>query len=313
MGHYLVTGGTGFIGTRLVKELTAAGHRVTIFSRHPARHRARFSDAVSLVDSLGSIHSSEHFDGIVNLAGAGIADKRWTAERKRVLIDSHAGVTRDVVGLAARLETRPAVMVSGSAVGWYGAQGDRVLDEQAEPADPGEDFGHELCRRWEDAAQPVREHGLRLCIVRLGPVLEKHGGMLGRLLPPFRMGLGGRLGDGRQIISWVHLQDVVRAIQFLLASSGASGVYNLTAPLPVSNRVFSRELARALRRPAVLPLPGPVIRAVFGEMGDSLLLQGQKVIPVHLNREGFVFNFERIDEAFAAIFDRPLPHHEPLP
>lgn len=298
MAHYLLTGGTGFIGTALVNDLVADGHTAAVFTRNPDRHRARFPAQVSLVDSLAAIPREVRFDGVVNLAGAGIADKRWSEKRKRELIDSHAGVTRELVRLIGTLETRPAVMVSGSAVGWYGSHGDEPLDEQGTPH---EEFSHELCRAWEEAAEGVRDHGVRLCIVRLGPVLEKHGGMLQRLLPPFRLGLGGRLGDGRQYLSWVHLRDVVRGIRFLLDNPTTQGVYNLTAPVPVSNREFTRELARVLRRPALLPLPAPVIRAAFGEMGEALLLHGQNVLPMRLNRAGFIFDHERIEEALVHI------------
>lgn len=299
MAHYLITGGTGFIGTALVCDLVADGHTAVVLTRRPDKHRPRFPSQVSLIDSLAAVPAEVTFDGIVNLAGEGIADKRWSEARKRELIDSHAGVTREVVKLVARLKSKPAVMVSGSAVGWYGAQGDKPLDEKSPPV---EEFSHELCREWEEAARGAEELGVRLCIVRLGPVLEKHGGMLKRLLPPFRLGLGGPIGDGSQVISWIHRSDVLRGIRFLLDTPATRGVYNLTAPVPATNREFARELGRALHRPAFLPLPAFVVRAAFGEMGESLLLRGQRVLPLRLNRAGFLFDYERIEDAFSRIF-----------
>lgn len=298
MGKYLVTGGTGFIGTALSTALTAEGHEQMILTRRPEKHRGRFPATVSLIDSLELIPAEEKIDGIINLAGEGIADRRWSEKRKQVLFQSRIGVTEQVVTLVDRLETKPAVMISGSAVGYYGAQEDAELTEESQPSP---EFTHELCREWESSAEPVTSAGVRLCLLRLGLVLGRGGGLLKRLLPPFYLGLGGRIGDGSQMMSWIHLQDVVGTILFLLENTGARGVYNLSAPNPVSNAEFTRQLARTLRRPAVFPMPAFVVRTVFGEMGDRLLLHGQKVVPLRLNRAGYIFKFETLEEALQDI------------
>lgn len=295
MANYLVTGGTGFIGGALVPALLDDGHTLTIFTRRPRRHAD--TDKLRYIDSFDAIADHEVFDVVINLGGEGIGDKRWSPQRKRELFDSRVELTRDLVACLTRLQHKPAVMINGSAIGWYGASDDRPLDENASYHD---EFTHSLCRAWENAAGLVTKLGVRLCIVRQGVVLGRGGGALKRMLPPFYIGLGGPLGSGEQMMSWVHMTDLLKAYRFLIDNAGLSGVFNLTAPNAVTNRDFARAIGRALRRPAVVPVPGFVLKVVFGEMADRLLLHGQRVIPRRLQDNGFAFDFPDID---AALFD----------
>lgn len=293
----LITGGTGFIGARLADELQEEDHEITVLVRDYARARLILGSRPELLRSLDEVDQDRRFDAIINLAGAGIADKRWTRARKRLLLSSRLQTTRALVQLCQRLRQRPQVLLSASAVGFYGAQGAQPLTETSPVHD---EFSHQLCKRWEEEARKAETLGMRVCILRLGVVLGPGGGMLGRLLPMFRLALGGRLGDGEQMLSWVHRADVINAMRFLLASETGSGVFNVTAPEAVTNRVFTRELAAAVNRPAVLPLPAPLVQLMFGEMGDRLLLHGQNVKPARLQAQGFEFRYPDLQAALAA-------------
>lgn len=293
----LITGGTGFIGSRLIDELQAEGHELAVLVRDYARARLILGTGPELVRSLDEIDQDREFGAIINLAGAGIADKRWTRARKRLLLSSRLQATKGLVQLCQRLRQPPAVLLSASAVGFYGAHGTQALTETSPVHD---EFSHELCNRWEEEARKVESLGIRVCIMRLGVVLGAGGGMLGRLVPIFRLGLGGRIGDGEQMLSWVHRADVIGVMRFLLASEGESGVFNVTAPNAANNREFTRELAAAVRRPALLPMPAPMVQLMFGEMGDRLLLHGQNVKPARLQALGFEFKYPDLRSALAA-------------
>ncbi|HDZ09281.1 TIGR01777 family oxidoreductase [Pseudohongiella sp.] len=293
----LITGGTGFIGSRLLDELQTAGHELTVLVRDYARARLILGTGPELVRSLDELAQDRQFGAIINLAGAGIADKRWTRARKRLLLSSRLQTTKALVQLCQRLQQPPAVLISASAVGFYGAHGTEALTETAPVHD---EFSHELCKRWEEEARKAESLGIRVCILRLGIVLGSGGGMLGRLVPMFKLGLGGRIGDGEQMMSWVHRADVISAMRFLLTSETESGVFNVTAPNAVNNRGFTRELAAAVRRPAVLPLPAPMVQLMFGEMGDRLLLHGQNVKPARLQALGFEFKYPDLGSALSA-------------
>jgi len=301
MARFLVTGGTGFIGSQLVRGLVSAGHTVVVLTRNPARHKARYGDQVRYIAEFDAIANDTHFTAVINLAGEGIGDKRWSRLRKQALRDSRVKLTGRLIQLLERLETRPAVMISGSAVGWYGAHDDAPLTETS-AFNP--EFTHDLCQAWEDEAARAKVLGIRLCIVRLGIVLGRNGGVLKRLLPPFRFGLGGRMGTGRQVMSWLHLDDVLKAINFLVNRTDLDGVFNFTAPRAVSNADFTRGIGLAISRPTLLPLPGFMVRLLFGEMGDRLLLQGQNVVPARLQAAGFIFDYPVVEEAFADILIR---------
>ncbi len=298
MADFLVTGGTGFIGSELVRLLVSAGHSAVVLTRDFARHQGKYGDQVRYVADFDNITNNTYFTAVINLAGEGISDKRWSNPRKQALLDSRVGLTGKLVKLLARLDTRPEVVISGSAVGWYGAQDTKVLTETSAFTP---EFTHELCQAWEAEAGKVMALDIRLCIVRLGVVLGKNGGVLKRLLPPFRFGLGGRIGNGRQVMSWIHLDDVLKAINFLVNRTDLDGVFNLTAPQAVSNSDFARGIGLAISRPTLLPLPGFIVKILFGEMGDRLLLQGQNVVPARLQEAGFIFDYPVLEEAFADI------------
>jgi uncharacterized protein len=293
----LVTGATGFIGSRLVEALTAAGHRTIVLARDPAK-AARLPAPFWLVTQLDQIASDTAIDAIVNLAGEPIDGGVWTAARRRRIFASRLRMTRNVVRLIARLDRKPAVLVSGSAVGWYGLWQDESLTE----FDGGKScFTHRLCEAWERAAVPAERHGVRTVRLRIGPVLGTDGGLLARLLTPFEFGLGGRIGHGRQWMSWIERDDLVRLIAHVIATPSLSGPLNATAPLPVNNREFTRELAYALRRPAWLPIPATLLHGLAGVLADELLIGGQRVLPDKAEMSGFTFRHPTLRHALATM------------
>ena len=294
--HVLITGGSGFIGRALARELLAQGHRVTVVSRHPGDARHVLPDAVGLVDDFARAPADA--DAVVNLAGENLGQQRWNAARKREFVASRAGTTRRLVEWMSVLPRKPAVLVSGSAVGYYGARGDEPL---AEDAPAGSEYQSELCRTWEAEAQRAEALGVRVCRIRIGIVLGPDGGALAPMKLPFQLGLGGYLGSGQQWMSWIHRADLVSLILWLLAGPAQAGAYNATAPQPARNRDFARALAASLHRPAVLPMPAPVVNLLVGEMAH-LLLTGQKVLPARALAEGFRFRFPELDGALQEIW-----------
>ena len=267
MANFLITGGTGFIGKKLVAQLVNAGHEAVVVTRRPEKHGGSFAEKIRYIGSFSAIDNSTCFDAVINLGGEGIADKRWSAKRKQQLLASRIGLTNHLVKCLARLEKRPEVMISASAVGWYGAHDETPLTEDSACH---QEFSHELCEAWEKEAAAVGDLGIRLCIIRLGIVLGKNGGVLKRMLPPFYFGLGGRIGSGKQYMSWVHVNDVIRAVDYLVDENSLSGVFNLTAPGTVSNTQFTQAIGKVISRPTLFPLPAFVVKTVFGEMGESV-------------------------------------------
>lgn len=296
--NILITGGTGFIGTVLVQHLLERGDTVTVFTRSP-HHQ---DDAgLRYVRALDDISSSTYFDAIINLAGESIAEGRWSEARKRKLVDSRVGTTDALLALAERLERPPSVLVSASAIGYYGPQDNTALGEEA---DTVECFSHQLCVAWEAAARRFEALGTRVCIIRLGVVLDRDGGAFAQLDKSVQFGVATWLGSGQQWLSWVHRDDVIKAIQFLLDNNAQSGEFNLTAPEPVTNRGFSEALAAHRKTLLGLPVPGFVMRAVLGELADELLLTGQRVIPERLQAAGFEFRYRTVDQALSALLAR---------
>ncbi len=293
----LLTGGTGFIGRALVQTFLQAGYRVTVFTRYPASRRRRMPPEVQLApwkpDPEALRPWLEQADAVVNLVGANIAAGRWTQKRKAELYNSRVQAGRVLSQAWEKASPRPRVLLQMSAVGYYGNRGEEILTEESPP---GTDFLARLCVDWEAATQPVEALGTRRVVMRTGIVLGRGGGALPLMALPVRLGLGGPLGDGRHYMPWIHLQDVVGAMRFFLEREETQGVYNLTAPHPVTNEEFVRTLARVLRRPAFFRVPAWVLRLVLGELAEALLAS-QRAIPARLLRAGYAFSFQHLEPA----------------
>jgi uncharacterized protein (TIGR01777 family) len=288
----VIAGGSGFIGEAVVRHLVSQGHDVAVLTRNPrgvAMGRALRWDAKTQGPWSSDVAAA---DVVINLAGENIGE-RWTNRRKVRLVESRIGATRALVAAMATSPERRRTFISASAVGFYGPRGDEILDEGAHR---GEGFLADLAARWEEearAAQPIA----RLAILRFGVVLGSGGGALAKMLLPFKLGAGGRIGSGRQWLSWVALDDVVHAIAWVITEEKVSGIFNITAPNPVTNRDFTRALGRALHRPAIVPIPALAMKVLFGQMAEETLLQGQRVIPSRAVAEGFRFVHETVGSA----------------
>jgi uncharacterized protein (TIGR01777 family) len=295
----LLTGGTGLIGRALCHYWRARGHDLWVYSRRPQQVPALCGSGVQGLGDLNEL-GNQPLDAVINLAGAPIADRPWTQARRTELRDSRIALTEHLLAWLALHKQRPQVLISGSAVGWYGDTGEQRVTEQTQSADQG--FAARLCGAWEDAARHAETLGIRVVRVRTAPVLATEGGMLPRLLPIFRLGLGGPMGSGRQWMPWIHLQDQIALIDFLLCHPDAQGPYNACSPQPVRNREFAQALGRVLHRPAVLPVPAMALR-LLGEM-SGLLLGGQQAVPERLQAAGFTFRFNDLDAALADLLGR---------
>jgi len=293
--HVLVTGGTGFIGRALCQQLLRAGHEPCVLTRSPAEAAAKLPG----VRLIGQLEEAGPMEAVVNLAGEPLADARWTTQRKQAFRDSRIGTTQRLLHWIETQPLRPRVLVSGSAIGYYGPRDDAPLNEEA-PA--GSDFAAQLCRDWEAEALRAQALGLRVCTVRIGVVLGGDGGALAKMLPPFKLGVGGPMGDGAQWMSWVHRQDLVRLILWLLEHEHAQGAYNATAPTPLRNRDFAHTLGKVLHRPAVLTTPAMALKLMFGEM-STLLLTGQRVVPVRAQAGGFVFEHPGLEATLRDVLE----------
>lgn len=285
----LITGGTGFIGTSLIDFLKSKEHEIILLTRYPNKARKD----VTVISQLCQIKYYDKIDGIINLAGAPI-DRRWSVQYKQELISSRVIFTEKLIKFIENLDTKPQFLISASAIGYYGSQNSQKITENSNPK---EEFTHELCKNWENQALKAKNFGVRVCIVRLGVVLGKNGGALLKMLPAFKLGLGGKLGLGSQMFSWVHKKDVIKAIDFLINNNQLSGAYNLTAPNAVSNLNFTKTLGKILNRPTMFSIPAKFIQFLFGEMGQTLLLNGQNVYPEKLLEAGFEFEYPTLDSA----------------
>lgn len=302
--HILIAGGSGFLGSALSDALIAEGHDVTILTRQSAARAAgsRISRVTWTPDgTVGAWTTAvDGADAVVNLAGESIAAKRWSAEQKQKLRDSRLLATRSLTAAIRQAARPPAVFVSGSAVGYYGDRGDETLTETSPP---GTDFLAALAKDWEAAANEVNQI-TRVALVRTGIVLDAKDGALPKMLPPFKMFVGGPLGSGTQYMPWIHRDDWVRMVTWMLATDGARGPLNATSPAPVTNAEFSKALGNALNRPSLLPAPAFALRIMLGEMADALLLSGQRALPVRATDLGFSFRYSNIDEALVSVLNR---------
>ncbi len=318
----LITGATGFVGRPLVHRLLERGHEVVVLSRDasramtslPVRCECRTWDPESGRISAGAVQGC---NAIVHLAGEGVADKSWSPERKKEILDSRVQSTRALLSALRALppSSRPQALVAASAIGFYGDRGDEELDETSLA---GAGFLADVCKAWETESRGAEELGLRTAIVRIGIVLGKDGGALSKMLPPFQLGVGGRLGDGKAWMSWIHIQDLVDLFVHAVENQEINGVVNGVAPQPLTNAAFTKSLGRALHRPTLLPVPRLALQAVLGEMA-SLLFASQRVFPRMAQRSSFQFRYADIDQALASLVDgeheilaeqwvrRPLP------
>jgi uncharacterized protein (TIGR01777 family) len=289
----LMTGGTGLIGRHLCKALLAADHQLTVLSRHPETVSQKCGSGVRTIASLDEWLPSQHFDAVINLSGEPIADAHWSTKRKQILLDSRIGITEQLIMRIAAAQQKPAVLLSGSAIGFYGNGQDSQLDENS-PA--GSDFAAGLCNAWEATALKAQQHGVRVCLLRTGLVLANEGGLLGKLLLPFKLAMGAQLGNGKQWMSWIHIDDYVAMIIRLLNDPQFTGPFNLTAPEPVTNKQFTQKLAHALHRPALFFAPAFFLKLAMGERA-ALLLEGQRVLPKKLTLTGNVFKYPKLEVA----------------
>lgn len=301
----LITGGTGLIGRQLCKALLAEGHELTVLSRKPNSVAEKCGRRVHAFATLGEWSPEQHFDAVINLAGEPIADARWTAKRKQVLWNSRVTLTQKLVKHIAAAQHKPRILLSGSAIGYYGDRGDTPLDETAMV---GEGYAARLCAAWETAAREAESLGVCVCLLRTGLVLSRDGGLLQRVALPFKLALGARLGDGQQWMSWIHIDDYVAIVLQLLHQANTSAAYNLTAPQPVNNIEFTATLARVLRRPALFSAPASLLNLLLGERA-SLLLQGQRVLPEKIAVAEYQFKYPNLSAALHNLLAPPQSNH----
>jgi uncharacterized protein (TIGR01777 family) len=297
----LVTGASGLVGTAMVSALAKDGHTVCRLVRPESEGAGEMKDGFNVAwnPSTGELGGAAvGADAVVNLAGASIGDGRWTAERKTLLRTSRIDTTRALVGALAKMNARPRVLVSASAIGIYGNRGDELLTEES---NAGTDFLAGLAREWEAEALKAEALGIRVVLARFGIILARNGGALAKMMLPFKIGAGGRLGSGQQWMSWVTLEDVVGILRFAIENAAVRGAVNIVAPQPVQNAEFTKILAKALHRPAIFPAPAFALRLALGEMADALLLSSQRVVPKRLEMAGYRFAQPELSSALAAI------------
>jgi uncharacterized protein len=294
----LVTGATGFVGKVLVRQLLAEGDEVVVFTRNIAKAAITLGSKCKYVqwsdtNTLPPLEAFEGVDGIINLMGEGIADKKWTVDQKKKIYNSRIDGTARLVESIAKLEQKPKVLVSTSAVGIYGNRGEEEITEDSKL---GDDFLAHVCKDWETEARKAEAHGVRVALLRVGVVLGRNGGALAKMLPIFKLGGGGPLGTGKQFMSWIHVEDLAAMYITALKNSHIKGPLNGTAPYPATNKEFSYALGKVLKRPAFMPAPSFAIKAVFGEMA-TVVLDGQRVLPNKIKDEKFRYRYPTLDMA----------------
>jgi uncharacterized protein (TIGR01777 family) len=303
MMKIVIAGGTGFLGRPLAERFVAEGHDVVILTRRAASQVSARAVVWSPADDVGNHGAwAGEIDGahaVINLAGESIAGKRWSPSRKKQILDSRIDATRSLTAAIARASRPPSVFASGSAVGYYGPLGD---ESAVETTPAGSDFLAQVCQQWEAEASRAASPRTRVVCIRTGLVLERDGGALQQMLPPFKFGVGGPVGSGRQYWSWIHRADWIDLVRWTIETEAVSGPVNATAPEPVTSTDFARGLGWVLRRPSFMPAPAFALRLMLGEMADALLLSGQRVMPAKARALGFSFKYPRLDDALGAIF-----------
>ncbi|WOT03938.1 TIGR01777 family oxidoreductase [Shewanella youngdeokensis] len=299
--NILITGASGFVGSQLTQILSHQ-HQLTLLTRHPEKTSAHLGAHHDYLSSLDELANLDSFDAVINLAGEPIAGKRWSHSQKQAICHSRWSITNQLATLIAASTNPPSTFISASAVGYYGVQTNNKVDELTEISPQNQaEFTHKVCQRWEQEALKAATDITRVCIIRIGVVLGAKGGALAKMVPPFKLGLGGPIANGEQGMSWIHLDDLTGLIIFLLTQPKTSGVYNACAPNPVSNQVFTKALGKALHRPTVIPAPAFALKIALGEM-STILIDGQYVVPTRALTEGFTFTYPTIDNALHQLF-----------
>jgi uncharacterized protein (TIGR01777 family) len=289
----LITGGSGLIGSNIIPILRPCD--VSVYTRNVAMAEQILGHKIHFLSTLTHLTNLDDYDVVINLAGEPIVAKKWTDEQKKKIEHSRWSITENIVALINAGKNPPELLISGSAIGFYGRQQDQIIDEDF--ASPHDEFSHQLCERWEFLAKQAESDKTRVCILRTGVVITRRGGALQKMLLPFKLGLGGPIGNGQQYMSWIHLEDMLRGIAHLINNESCEGTYNFTAPNPVTNTEFSRELASALSRPCLFKVPEFMLRMMMGEMAD-LVIYGQRVVPKRLQESGYEFIYQDISQAF---------------
>lgn len=296
----LITGATGLIGQRLTQALLNQSHHITALTRSPQRATKILGPQVELLNSLDGLSSLDGFEAVINLAGEPIADKRWTAAQKQKLCDSRWQLTAQIAELIKASAKPPTVMISGSAVGYYGDQGQALVTEERSPH---QEFTWQLCSRWETLALKAQSANTRVCLLRTGVVLSSEGGALAKMVLPFRMGVGGPFGNGQQYMPWIHIDDMLNATLFLLNQPALKGPFNMVAPTPVRNQQFSEQLAKVLHRPCFMRVPTVAVRCLMGESA-VLVLGGQQAVPQRLIDAGYQFRYSTLQPALEKVIGK---------
>lgn len=299
--HILISGGTGFIGSKLCTHFLALGYRVSLLTRdiHRNEHQINVPKSAALIDNLAD--KTAAYDVIINLAGEPLNKKRWNEQVKKVISNSRIESTQKIMAYIQTADVKPKLLITGSAIGFYGHSLSKNFSEDTPPAD--DSYIHQICADWESVGRKAFEYNVRVCIMRTGIVLDQNQGALAEMLPPFKVGLGAQLGDGQQWMSWIHVDDVVGAVDFLIQNEQLQGNFNFTAPGAVTNAQFTKSLATVLNKPSFLRLPNFVVTLLFGEMAEALLLNGQKVIPQNLINAGYKFKFPTLEMALNKILN----------
>lgn len=291
--HYLITGGTGFIGRNFIQSLNLSEDSVTVLSRQKIS-----IINCSVIQSLQELSVDTKIDVIINLAGSRI-DRRWSKATKQDLLSSRINTTKDLVSFVSKLKNKPQVFIQASAIGYYGDYSNQELNENSKAK---KSFTNHICEEWESLAKQVTAHGIRLCITRFAVVLGENGGFIQKVQLPFKLSLGGKLGDGHQDFSWIHIDDVIKGFKHLIADAKCQGVYNFASPNSVTNLELTKSLGKALKVPTIFSMPAFIVKIIFGEMGEELLLKGNRIVPQNLIKSGYNFKYSKLDAALQSIF-----------